>query len=206
MQVAINQFRTNIERVENLGAIYSVFGAQTTPAIDISDLLRSELVMAVSALDHYIHEIVRLNMLEIFRGNRPETPPFLRFQISLESARHAIKTPMDADWLDNEIRIRHGWQSFQHPDKIADAIRLISNIKLWEETGNHLGMSPQYVRERLIHIIDRRHKIAHEADMDPTLPGARWPIDETLVNDAVNFIKRIAEAIYDIIPKPDTSD
>ena len=199
MQAAINQFRANIERVRKLGVIYSDSGAQTTLGLDFSDLLRSELVMAVSTLDHYVHEIVRLNMLEIFRGNRPETPAFLRFQISLESARQAINTPTSTEWLDDEIRTRHGWQSFQHPDKIADAIRLISDVKLWEAVGNHLGMLPQDARGQLNRIINRRNQIAHEADMDPDLPDTRWSIDETLVDDAVNFIEQIAEAIYDII-------
>ena len=60
MRAAINQFRTNIERVRNLGTIYKALNAQTTDILDLSDLLRAELVMAVSAFDHYIHEIVRL--------------------------------------------------------------------------------------------------------------------------------------------------
>ena len=62
MQTVINQFRANIVRVRDLGVIYSALKAQTTGAIDLSDILRTELVMAVSALDHYIHEIVRLGM------------------------------------------------------------------------------------------------------------------------------------------------
>ncbi len=199
MQVTIDQFRANIERVRTLGAIYSNSSGQTIPGLDFSDLLRSELVMAVSALDYYIHEIVRLNMLDIFHGNRPETPAFLRFQVSLESVRHVINIPTSTDWLDDEIRTRHSWQSFQHPNKIANAIRLISDVKLWEETGNHLGMPPQEVRGQLNNIIIRRNQIAHEADMNPVLPDSPWPIDETLVDEAVNFIEQIAEAIYDII-------
>jgi hypothetical protein len=106
---------------------------------------------------------------------------------------------MDDDWLNYEIRTRHGRQSFQHPDKIADAIRLISDVKLWEEIGNHLGMSPQDARGQLNRIINRRNQIAHEADMNQASPDSPWPIDETLVDDAIHFIEQIAEAIYDII-------
>ena len=123
MQAAIDQFRVNIARVRDLGAIYSTLNAQTTAAIDLSDILRSELVMVVSALDYYIHEIVRLGMLEIYRGTRPETSAFLRFQISLESVRQAVSGPTSDAWLENEIRERHSWRSFQQADHIADAIR-----------------------------------------------------------------------------------
>ena len=123
MQVAIDQFRVNIARVRNLGAIHNTLNAQTTEAIDLSDILRSELVMAVSALDYYVHETVRLGMLEVYRGTRTETSAFLRFQISLESVRQAISAQTSDDWLDNEILQRHGWRSFQQADHIAEAIR-----------------------------------------------------------------------------------
>ena len=130
MQVAIDQFRVSIARVRNLGVIHNTVNAQTTAVIDLSDILRSEMVMAVSALDYYIHEIVRLGMLEVYRGIRPETSAFLRFQISLESVRQAVSNPTSDDWLENEIRERHSWRSFQQADHIAEAIRLISDTKL----------------------------------------------------------------------------
>ena len=199
MQAAIDQFRANMDRVSNLGAIHNALKAQTTQAIDLSDILRATLVMAVSALDHYVHEVVRLGMLEVYRGNRAQTPAFLRFTISLESALQGISIPTSEDWLDNEIRIRHGWQSFQQADKIADAIRLISDIRLWEEVANHFGRTLQDVKTQLNLIVDRRNKIAHEADIDPILPSRRWPIDEIVVDDAIHFIEQIAETIYQIL-------
>lgn len=154
MQVAIDQFRVNIARVRNLGFIHNTLDVQTTAAIDLSDILRSELVMAVSALDHYIHEIVRLGMLEVYRGIRPETSAFLRFQISLESVRQVVSAPMSDNWLDTEIRERHGWRSFQQANHIADAIRLISDISLWEQVSTHLGIQAQDVRQELNFIAD----------------------------------------------------
>ena len=199
MQVAIDQFRVNLARVRNLGGIYNTLNAQTTAVIDCSDILRSELVMAVSVLDYYIHEIVRLGMLEVYRGTRPETSAFLRFQVSLESVRQAVRAPTSDDWLENEIRERHGWRSFQQADHIAEAIRLISAIKLWEQVSNCLGMPAQDVRQQLNLIVDRRNKIVHEADMDPTPYNTQWPIDEVLVDDAINFIEQIAETIHDLL-------
>ena len=74
MQSALDQFQGNIARVRNLGCIYRALEGQTTAAVDLSDLLRAELVLAVSALDQYIHELVRLGMLEINQGARQETP------------------------------------------------------------------------------------------------------------------------------------
>lgn len=203
MEAAIDQFRTNISRVRHLGTIYKALRVQTTGVLDLSDILRAELVMAVSALDHYIHEVTRLGMMEAYQGNHARTPAFLRFSISLDSVLQGIQSPSGLGLLDGEIKKQHGYQSFQQPDKIADAIRLISDVKLWPEVGKQIGMAAQDVKKHLTLIIDRRNKIAHEADINPTIgpgrPNNLWPIDEILVDKAIDFIEQVAEAIYAVV-------
>lgn len=170
-----------------------------TGAIDTSDILRAELVMAVSALDHFIHELVRLGMLEIKRGNRPPSRGYLKFNLTLSSTISALSNPGADEWLDSEIRERHGYRSFQTPKKIAEAVKLISDISLWREVSNHLGKKEDDIKVILNAIIDRRNRIAHEADLDPTAPGKRWPIDKKMVDDAVNQVEEIGVAIYNVV-------
>lgn len=55
MQSAIDQFRISIQRVRDLISLHNSIKAQATAALDISDILRSALVLSVSALDYYIH-------------------------------------------------------------------------------------------------------------------------------------------------------
>ena len=56
------------------------------------------------------------------------------------------------------------------------------------------------IKQQLNRIVDRRNKIAHEADIDPSYPiGDRWPIDELLVNEAVDFIEQVVESIHKIL-------
>ena len=50
-------------------------------------------------MDYYVHEVVRLGMLEIHRGTRPESPAFSRFPISLGSARQALNMSSNFDSL-----------------------------------------------------------------------------------------------------------
>jgi len=249
MQSALDQFRISIARVRDLISIHNSVKAQSTPALDLSDILRAALVLAVSALDYYVHEVVTLGMLEIHRGQRSEPNPphnssqsaFSRFQVSLGGARQERLIAMDiaswleneiqqsqgfsflqqshtvsallpvissgvfnrlnnASWLEDEVRERLSYQSFQQPDKIADAIRLISDKKLWEEVAQKLGRSAKEVKQQLSAIVDRRNKIAHEADIDPTYNiGSRWYIDEILVSDAVNFVEQVVETIHQIL-------
>jgi RiboL-PSP-HEPN len=53
------------------------------------------------------------------------------------------------------------------------------------------------IKQQLDSIVDRRNKIAHEADINPTFNiGNRWDIDEVLVSEAVDFIEKLIENIH----------
>jgi hypothetical protein len=138
-------------------------------------------------------------MLETYAGVRPQTDAYNRFRVPLFAAGRAIQSPGISDWLDEAIREAHGWLSFQQPDKIADAVRLITAVNLWEAVSTKIGKPAGDIKLQLRAIVDRRNKIAHEADMDPSAPGARWPINEALVNDAVNFVEELGIAIADAV-------
>jgi hypothetical protein len=249
MQSALDQFRISIGRVRDLIALHNSVKAQATGALDVSDMLRAALVLAVSALDYYVHEVVTLGMVEIHQGQRSEPSPsantiqsaFSRFQVSLGGARQDRLTAIDiaswleteiqrthgytflqqsymisalipvisgsitnrlnnASWLEDEIRERLGYQSFQQADKIAEAIRYVSDKKLWDEVATKMSKSAKDIKQQLNSIVDRRNKIAHEADIDPTFNiGSRWNIDEVLVGDAVDFIDQLVESIHQIL-------
>ena len=196
----IEQFRENITRVQNLGGLHTAFGNVTTAVVDLTDLLRAQIVMIVSALDHYIHEITRVGMLEVYNGTRLQTDAFLRFQVTLYSAMQGISDSTKNEWLDVEIRERHSHLSFQHPDNIADAVRRFSSCELWQSVAEQLNLDVQEVKNRLRVIVTRRNKIVHEADLDPTYPGAgtRWSISPSDVTDVLDFIQRICEAIHTV--------
>ena len=198
MHSALTQFRQNLEWVRELGALAAAVESMTTPAIDVSDMLRAQVVLAVSAVDHFVHDLSRLGMIEIAQGVRARTDAYLRFQMPLTSVESALRGLPHEMWIGDTVREKHSWLSFQEPDRIADAIRLISSVKLWEAVGNELEMPAQDVKTNLRLIVDRRNKIAHEADMDPANPGFRWPIARGLVDGAIKFIERIGEAIFKV--------
>ncbi|TAO05406.1 MAG: hypothetical protein EYR95_02190 [Phormidium sp. SL48-SHIP] len=252
MQSAFEQFHISLGRVRDLIALHNSLKAQSTQVLDLSDILRSALVLAVSALDYYVHEAVTLEMLEIYRGQRAEPPPsrnssrsgFGRFQVPLGEVKQERLTLLNIEdwledeicvsqgeeflegpyrlgellpyisqamsnrlgdtlWLELEIRQRLGYQSFQHPDKIAEAIRLISNKPLWQDVGESWGRSHQEIKKQLSLIVERRNKIAHEADINPTYEiGTRWEINEELVLEAVDFLQKLVETIHDILNSP----
>ena len=195
MQRVLEVFRESISRVEHLGGLYEAIGGLTTPLLDASDMLRAQIVLSVSALDFYVHEITLRGMLEVYAGKRSRTAAFEKYRISLEAMLTAAATGGDA-WLEAEIRERHSFLSFQQPDKIADAIRLFSPVQLWSAVAGNLGIDDLAVKQRLKLIVDRRNKIAHEADMDPSYAGSRWPIAKGDATACKQFIGDLVEAIH----------
>lgn len=69
--------------------------------------------------------------------------------------------------------------------------------------GTRLGTSHQDIKGQLSLIVERRNKIAHEADIDPTYEiGRRWEINEELVLEAVDFLQKIVETIHGVLNSP----
>ncbi|MDP8933613.1 MAG: HEPN domain-containing protein, partial [Cyanobacteriota bacterium] len=65
---------------------------------------------------------------------------------------------------------------------------------------NKISKPAKDIKQQLNSIVDRRNKIAHEADIDPTYNiGTRWNIDEVLVGNAVDFIEQIVESIHQVL-------
>jgi hypothetical protein len=193
---AINQFRENIRYVRNLRGVYTAVRSMTTTALDLSDILRSQIVMGVSAMDCYVHAVARIGMSEIFSGGRVATNAYQKFSVSL---RCATDLPVSgASALESEIRRLHGFLSFQDPGKISEAIRLVSPVELWKGVATALGETPDDVRESINLIVQRRNKIAHESDINH-VDGSRWPISEAIVDGAINRIERVCEVIHTLV-------
>ncbi len=193
------QFNENLIRVRELGALADAVNGLTTSVIDVSDLWRAQVVLVVSAFDNFVHDITRVGMIECAKGLRPKTDAYLRFELPLSATDLGIAGTAHEVWIGETVRQKHSWQSFQDPDKVADAIRLVTPIRLWEEVGRELSLTPADVKTRLKLIVDRRNKIAHEADLDPASPGFRWAIDKLQASETVDFIESLANAIYKFV-------
>ena len=194
-----DQFKLNIQRVENLQGVYKSLSGTLTAAIDISDILRSEIVLLISALDYYIHSKVLSKIEDAFTGKRTATAKFQTTAVRLSTVKSAIGAGASMQWLLDEVYHQHSWKSFQTPESIADALKMVSDKKVWELVSKALKAPTQDVKDRLRVLVERRNKIAHEADSDPSLPTAKLPISDTDVESAIDFVKSVVDEIEKII-------
>lgn len=200
MDKAIQQFKINLSSARQLGVIYQAFVDRVTKAICLDELLRAELVFAVGALDCFIHDLVRIGMAKMFHPGYRKPNAYLNSVVSLGFVERILEATSVADQLtifEQEIRRVHGHRSFQRADDISQALSLLGLAAVWEEVGTSLGLSPVSVRLQLNLIVDRRNRIVHESDVDPSLGiGEKYPISYPVVSSVVNFVDLVAHRIH----------
>ena len=167
--------------------------------IDASDLLRWEWVLAVSALDKYIHDIVRIGMVEEFLGIRPRTKKFNTFRIDMSTYTNLMHSQSPEVLFESEIKRQHSFLAFQHPEKLIDALSLIwSEEHKWEAISRNMTstISVADLKTKLNNIVIRRDQIVHEGDcFIASLPLQQQQISEADVQDVIDFISEFVQSI-----------
>jgi len=90
MSSSIIHFNNRIQEIKDLTSTIDHIDGMTTTALDISDLYRSQIVLTVSALDHFIHEFVLEEMMETYNGRRIASPAFNKFPIPISAVQGSL--------------------------------------------------------------------------------------------------------------------
>jgi hypothetical protein len=229
MQQAFNQFKKNIQDIKDLHVKYLHF-AKSLPTDDLSDILRSEYVYAVSALDRLIHELVRIGMLEIFNkdNNRIATSQYNSFKVSVgilqniqDSKQHieedALQIKQYIDAL-KEIEADDQEQIEQIENYIED-LRKIQHkqpYKWFEEEiiRQHGFISFQdtgKITEGLNLISDRPYKWQHIAtlmNVQDSLVNGKWVIkdEKAIKTEFTNIVSRRNAIVHEADADPLTQE
>jgi hypothetical protein len=189
MTVAKHQFEKNLESINMLGGLYDYFSDQLK-AVDLSELLRAQYVMLVSALDHYVHTRVREGLLDIFYDSTKSSP---NIDIPLRIVKLLLQEQNEQEQrriLDAEVRDILSKNSYQSSRNIENAFGLIEIKKIWSSIAQGFGKPAEDIVNILNLVVTRRNKIAHESDINSTT-GDKEYIDKNIVSDTVIFIKTL---------------
>jgi RiboL-PSP-HEPN len=197
------------QRCAELGTLHNYLAKNLTPAMSADELLRAEWVARVSALDLYVHELVAENMVKILDGTRTSCPGFSKFHCSSDTLLRIknAATPADASAaFDLEVRSKLSRVTYQFPEDIADGVRLISGSELWNEIALAKGATSatkdalaKSLKKDLSLIVERRNKIAHEGDLQRSIPRTPWPITSADVSYVAGFIEDLVRTIDAIV-------
>ena len=199
---AITQYRYNSNSINELGKLFDLIN-DNYPLIktQAEDILRAQFVMIVSALDCYIHDVVKIGMLEIYLGQRISSNTTEKYPINLTILQQIENAPDEQTkltFLEKHIQSKNSEDSFQSPKGIEYALKLINIDKIWTRLSPEMGKLPDDIKKQLALVVDRRNKIAHESDRD-NLSGGKTAIDKILVNNTISFIDNLCESINKLL-------
>lgn len=162
--------------------------------LDAHEPFRAAIVLVVSALDSYIHNLCVEAIFESFLNTRPRNNHFKTIKISLASAE-GLKAIRSVEWIKSEIRTEFTRSTFQRSDDVGRALRFVDDRNnKWQRIATRLGYPTEETKNRLDLIVERRNMIAHEADIDPASKSVR-AIDPIEADKAVLFIENLVDAI-----------
>ena len=217
MNNAYANFTSAVENIKKFGSIYDKISIDY-PLLnkELDDMLRAQIINAVSAMDCYIHEIVRIGIIKSFLGDRPQTSKWKSSPVSLENVQSIIaieqlglaapqKEAEMVNALNSIFKPLLKTLSFQQSDKIKDALsyiwleehkmQAIANSINYNLVGNNLNEKVKYLEQKLSLIVTRRNQIAHEADWD-SVNACKRIVQKSEVDDIILFIEKFVEAIH----------
>ena len=207
---AFNELKTNLDYARDLVGGGMRLEQLKVGAFDVADLYRAAWVQVVAALDHWVHRELYDRALG-FAANVeiPRPKKYLQIQVPMslfEGVHHHAGELSEA--FEAQLQIQFGYQSFQAPDKVKQALTHVSDVPdFWPRVAKKLSadgvaLTSVRVTERLSEINRRRNRIAHEADRDPERPGHRTPVSAEEVNETIDWMERLTAAILTTIGPP----
>lgn len=188
MNSSITQFRSLISDTRQMSAVYDHFN---TTSLD--DLLRWQWTQAVSALDKYMHDVIKVGLTMTFNKNITPTRSFLNFSVPLS----VLEDPsLLQNTFDQFVNKKLSYNSYQTPEKINEGLSLIwMEEHKWQTISTKLGLDKLYVTKKLNLIAQRRNQIVHQGDY-PSSNLEKEIIKSIEVIEVIEFIEQIVEVIH----------
>ena len=194
---AKKRFDNNLSECEEAIQIYAYL---KTKGYNADFGLRFVWVAGISALDHYVTEIVVEKGTEIF-ANGNNAAALLSMPIIMETAI-ALKdaNPVDAILIFKQaISDAVRYKSFQKAEDVVSGLAYIWSEKhKWQTIGRYLGKHPKVLRETLNNIVSRRNIIVHNADFVGS-ENVRKPVDPQDAKEVVFYLKELVRAIDQLV-------
>lgn len=190
-------FKNTMESLENRLAILDNSESDDVKfVLEMDDVRRFVLVMAVSAFDKFIHDVVRRGLIDSFERKRLATKAYLLYKIPISIVQ---ETDIEKRLTKFENYIKEEQQKISY-QKLEPAI--INGLKLLDDNANFVeirkwlnDMRDEEFKLNFSNIINRRNLIVHELDMDRST-GLKKEVDSDEIKQNLRFLKDFGEAIY----------
>ncbi len=206
MNSPIELFNKNIESIDKLTEIYNlIIAREVVKKSDAEEILRAEIVLSVSAFDTYMHDLVREKIINSFFDGSYEKVDFTKVDVSGECLKNLLNAKTESEKkkiLSDEVRRLHALNSYQSPKSIDYVVGGIINIKkIWSKLSDKFRLTVGFetytaenVKSELALIINRRNKITHESDYNPSI-YEKNEIERVDVDTVIKFLTTLVYSI-----------
>jgi len=195
--LALKTFQACIDRCQHMLELYNWLEINTSGALYKDDLLRSCYVLGVSGLDSLFVELCTNRFLRICEGEIPKTGSFAKIKLDAQSVlegRHCSEILKESYYK----TIIH--RSYQHPEQIRKYVKEIYDGDFWKDVAREMGYYKKDVEGILENIVERRNRIAHAGDVDPTYGFVRsYNINADETKQAVDFLISLGFAVVTVL-------
>ena len=190
----LKQFNSSIEVVRQKDEIIQFLSAHGQSTLEIR---QSQIILLMSALDLYIHDIVKYCIIQKFNGNQTKTKQYKELLIPMQSVELAIQNPESSDWLDEVITNINQYKSFTSYGQIKNQLEAVGlkSKKINElvlKIESDFGVSNLIEKLRLL-----RNRLAHQDQQSIT--SLESELTEEKINQYIDFIYQLVQDIHQTI-------
>ena len=190
----LKQFNSSIEVVRQKDEIIQFLSAHGQSTLEIR---QSQIILLMSALDLYIHDIVKYCIIQKFNGNQTKTKQYKELLIPMQSVELAIQNPESSDWLDEVITSINQYKSFTSYGKNKNQLEAVGlKSKKFNElvlkTESDFGVSDLIEKLRSL-----RNRLADQDQESINSLGSE--LTEEKINQYIGFIYQLVQDIHQTI-------
>lgn len=203
MKKSWDRFVFSIDEIRKLSSLYAQMQKVVSNKSELSDLLRIQLVNAVSAFDKFLHDLVRIGVVSQLKGDMTVEKKTLSTihidadtYISLSKlSTSTFDQTMQHNILEDRVELVLKTMSFQSPEKIKDALSYIwSESHKWSKLAKGMSLTEDELKVSIGSYVARRNQIVHEGDFNPTLTS-RKSIELKYVEDCVDLYYNLGKQV-----------
>ncbi|WP_127885965.1 HEPN domain-containing protein [Rathayibacter festucae] len=189
----------NATRARDLVGLGQATVTLTTGRVDGSEMYRSAVVLAVAALDSYVHGIVIDRSVDIILGKLPSGSFDRKIGLHFKAVFHIVSAASEGDMelaAKTQVAQRMSLETFQTPDDIAKALATVGIGRVWSTL---FPTTAEAEKTKLSLVVRRRNAIAHQCDLDAINPSSLTPMTDFDSLYSIEVVEKLVAAIDTLV-------
>ncbi|MCH8490272.1 MAG: hypothetical protein LAT81_10150 [Oceanicaulis sp.] len=164
------------------------------------DALRAGWIQAVSSFDFFMHEVSAVEL----RHRLENQVPIRNVLVSIDTVR-AVIDQQRIDLVEDSFRKSNSYKSFVDPQNVGELLGCFVESG-WDKIADVFelnykeGLDSGELKRSIKRIWIRRNKIAHEADINPSMAGVSlWPLSRDDLDFTITRIERVGKSVPPVL-------